>query len=656
MFGFKARLRQHHGTSREALPNREFLTRIVDQELKQLRVKGLEGFDVRLDHRRRRLTVSLVTTQFVPEFKLKQIYSKLERALEPLTIRVRFERTDEASVRPGSEEFKLGSRLDRRMLQRDALKSLPVGIEVLRTELYRLPLGRGAVNFVLFKLYVPPEQEQHLREWQSAFERRHGMRVYVQRAEARESLSDLLRSAAGSDKLLTTDELPLIDHYMQGMGRPPPVDNELAKAAQIPKGLKDRTADSFVTIDPKSTRDMEDAICAEELGHNRIKLSVAFTDVTWFLDPGSALDLYAQRQGATIYGSRRALPTLGSQLAYGPASFAENEPRVAWIADLGIDAVGKAVLIGAPYRAVIRSKARLTPERFGSEVVGDAELRRSQELMVEAARRLKAERTQRPRMLQLQGEGEGYDVVGEAMLAAKQAIAGFMAARPEFPVIFRVHAAPEPDVQAGFIRRLGEFGVPTTRSSFDDPRKLTALLDTLQQLVLEEPAGSQRASSLSGLLSEIIESFFTRSRFDTQNLGHIGLGVPAYLELKARDGSGITNQFQLRAAVEPKFQGLSPAEVQKRSDQRNQAGQEQDWLSYKFSFLEMLQERMGWSGREFQGRVHQLRSGEILAEVPGFTKWGAIQPASRRLIDGQFVSLRLCGFDAERMRFSFEVA
>ena len=56
----------------------------------------------------------------------------------------------------------------------------------------------------------------------------------------------------------------------------------------------DRTAIPFVTLDPASSTDLDQAFWIEQSGHDLI-LYYAIADVSWFVDDGDAVDAEAQR-------------------------------------------------------------------------------------------------------------------------------------------------------------------------------------------------------------------------------------------------------------------------------------------------------------------------------------------------------------------------
>jgi exoribonuclease R len=122
----------------------------------------------------------------------------------------------------------------------------------------------------------------------------------------------------------------------------------------------DRTAMRFVTLDPASSTDLDQAFAIEQAGAD-VLLHYAIADVAWFVEDGDALDVEAWARGETLYlpdGKASLYPPL---LSEGAASLLPDVERAAVIFTVRIAPDGKASLDGAE-RAVIRSAAKLAYE------------------------------------------------------------------------------------------------------------------------------------------------------------------------------------------------------------------------------------------------------------------------------------------------------
>lgn len=113
----------------------------------------------------------------------------------------------------------------------------------------------------------------------------------------------------------------------------------------------------FVTIDGKSTRDMDDAIAVEKVGEGWM-LRVAIADPASYIAPDSPLAKAARHYGQTLYmpgGSLSMLPPLLSTEVF---SLVEDAPRPALVCAISVTAEG--AVSGFEFcHAVIRSRAKL---------------------------------------------------------------------------------------------------------------------------------------------------------------------------------------------------------------------------------------------------------------------------------------------------------
>ncbi|ODP37148.1 RNB domain-containing ribonuclease [Sphingomonas turrisvirgatae] len=139
---------------------------------------------------------------------------------------------------------------------------------------------------------------------------------------------------------------------------PPAALAEAERVAQrVPDGHADWTALPFVTLDPASATDLDQAFCIEAAGGALI-LHYAIADVAWFVDEGGALDSEAWRRGETLYLPDGRAGLYPPMLAERAASLLPDGPRPAVVFTVRVAGDG-AVAMDAVTRAVIRSRAKL---------------------------------------------------------------------------------------------------------------------------------------------------------------------------------------------------------------------------------------------------------------------------------------------------------
>ena len=128
-------------------------------------------------------------------------------------------------------------------------------------------------------------------------------------------------------------------------------------AKRAPTGHRDRTGWPFVTLDPASSTDLDQAFTIDRDGPDLL-LHYAIADVAWFIDDGDPIDEEAWRRGTTQYLPDGRAPLYPAVLSEGAASLLPQGPRPAVIFTVRVDP-GGAVRLDSAERAIIRSRAKL---------------------------------------------------------------------------------------------------------------------------------------------------------------------------------------------------------------------------------------------------------------------------------------------------------
>ena len=147
---------------------------------------------------------------------------------------------------------------------------------------------------------------------------------------------------------------------------PAAVEAEADEAVRQSTGERaDRTALPFVTLDPESSRDLDQAFAIETAGGDML-LHYAIADVGSFVREGGAMDVEAWARGTSQYLPDDKVPLYPPILSEGAASLLPDDDRPAVVFTVRIDPAGKARLDGVE-RALIRSRAKLAYETVRSD-------------------------------------------------------------------------------------------------------------------------------------------------------------------------------------------------------------------------------------------------------------------------------------------------
>jgi exoribonuclease R len=139
---------------------------------------------------------------------------------------------------------------------------------------------------------------------------------------------------------------------------PPKVEEAASAAAAKPaSGHVDRTALPFVTLDPTSSTDLDQAFSIERSGADLI-LHYAIADVGWFVADSSPIDAEAWTRGETIYMPDERISLYPPRLSEGAGSLLPDGDRPAVLFSVRVSTDGGTSLDGVE-RAIVRSRAKL---------------------------------------------------------------------------------------------------------------------------------------------------------------------------------------------------------------------------------------------------------------------------------------------------------
>jgi ribonuclease R len=317
----------------------------------------------------------------------------------------------------------------------------------------------------------------------------------------------------------------------------------------------------FVTIDPASARDHDDAVFAEERapetlelvagaravgGTRRRRISwtrrlwVAIADVAHFVAPGGALDSEARRRGNSFYFPDRAIPMLPDPLSSGVCSLVPDADRLAMVVELRIASDGR-VADALFHEAVIRSHARLSYAEAAEWLASPLSKRDADPIwgpslrcldriatdLLQARRAAGAILLELPELaVRVDDEGRPIDcavrirnrahvVIEEAMLAANRAVATALD-RAKRPTLHRVHPSPTPQKLATLSVLLDRLSL-REEADLADPHVLASIVERTKGTRFEERVHTAVLRSMS------------QARYVPDSQGHYALQFDHYV-------------------------------------------------------------------------------------------------------------------------------
>lgn len=223
------------------------------------------------------------------------------------------------------------------------------------------------------------------------------------------------------------------------------------------RGTKARIEVKGVTIDDKTTRDIDDAIWVEEHPEG-VVVRVSIADVSSVVDVESPLNQWAYERIGTQYFNTGNSPMLPRELSEHKLSLWPNRPKKTMTVkiDLAQDLTIKAIDI---FRSTLKSAARLTYDQVPT-LLGD-----ERQTMLRAAKKLAdgllmkrrangamvlydlnngwvTTEEGHVRKLRERADTVGYIIVQELMILANAAVADWAIAKG-IPILFRTHQGKE---------------------------------------------------------------------------------------------------------------------------------------------------------------------------------------------------------------------
>ena len=155
--------------------------------------------------------------------------------------------------------------------------------------------------------------------------------------------------------------------------------------SRAPSEHEDWADRAFITLDPASSTDLDQAFCIEEAGSDLL-LHYALADIGWFVPAGGALEAEAWSRGVTLYLPDSRARLYPASLSEQAASLLPDGPRPAIVVTVrcGEDA---AVTLEGARRAVIRSRGKLAYETVDMAAVPHLEAFAARMRHAEEARR-----------------------------------------------------------------------------------------------------------------------------------------------------------------------------------------------------------------------------------------------------------------------------
>jgi len=379
-----------------------------------------------------------------------------------------------------------------------------------------------------------------------------------------------------------------------------------------------------ITIDPQDAKDFDDAISLQKLENGNYEFGVHIADVSYYIEPGSALDNEAFQRATSVYLPDRVLPMLPERISNELCSLRPNEDKLTFSAIFNMTPKGEAKSFWLG-RTVMHSNHRFTYEEV-QEIIETEEGIYEEEILFlhKIAQKFRKQRFKKgainfssqevrfkldekanPVGIMIKESREANQLIEELMLLANRTVAEYVSKikvdKKEVPFPYRVHDTPDEIKLLPFIafaKKHGhEFDTSTPQGIAESFNKmLQEAHGTPQQHVLEQLGIRTMAKAI----------------YTTENIGHYGLGFDHYTHFTSpiRRYPDVLVHRILQQCLDKNIVPDKKLEQKcKHSSDRERAAMEAERAANKYKQVQYMR---NFLGDEFEG---------VISGVSGYGFW-----------------------------------
>lgn len=303
---------------------------------------------------------------------------------------------------------------------------------------------------------------------------------------------------------------------------------------------KDLTNLDIITIDPKESKDLDDAIYVEKHGDN-YKLYVCIADVSYYVTSNSIVDKEAFKRGTSIYLVNQVIPMLPHNLSNDICSLNPDVERLAMTCEILIDKKGDFIDIKV-YDSIIKSKRRFSYDEVNHFFSDNESLKNDSKeikdmLLVsfELYKILRYAKNQRgyinfsvsePKIVLDENEkiidilkkqtGDAQMLIENFMVAANEAVTiNFNQHHKKF--VYRIHNKPDE-------KKINSFKIEAKKLNF----KIDDSVKDMQPNTISKWLENNKDNSNKELINLILLRAMAKAQYSTLNIGHFGLSSQQY--------------------------------------------------------------------------------------------------------------------------------
>ena len=416
-------------------------------------------------------------------------------------------------------------------------------------------------------------------------------------------------------------------------------------------GRKDFRKVLTFTIDPADAKDYDDALSFRKLDNGNFEVGVHIADVSYYVKPGTPVDVEAQARGTSVYLVDRTVPMLPEKLSNKLCSLRPNEEKLTFSAVFEITPLAKVINpwfgrthIISDYRfsyelaqAIIDAGDEAMKQSFGegSEcgIVPD-EVKEAVLTLNKLALKFRKKRFangavsfDRPEMkVDIDENGKPVGVhqkfskeanwlIEEFMLLANKSVAEFVASGGKMggkalsnakTFVYRVHDEPNLEKVTGLREFAGNLGYKM--GPIGSGKDIALSLNNLLADAKEKPE--------LGAIQILALRSMAKACYSTDNIGHYGLAFKFYTHFTSpirRYPDLMVHRLLSMYLSGAESQSMDYYTAQcKHASEREVIAAEAERESVKYKLVEFMEDKVG---QEFDGHVSGVTQWGIYVEI-----------------------------------------
>ncbi|HJU46395.1 MAG TPA: ribonuclease R, partial [Chitinophagaceae bacterium] len=374
------------------------------------------------------------------------------------------------------------------------------------------------------------------------------------------------------------------------------------------------------TIDPVDAKDFDDAISLRTLKNGNYEIGVHIADVSYYVEPDTALDKEAYSRATSVYLPDRVNPMLPEHISNVLCSLRPKEDKFTFSAVFEVTARGiiKDTWIG---RTAIHSDHRFTYEEVQEIIEKKEGLYRDEILLLNKLAqgfrkqrfkkgainfssqevRFKLDENGKPIGVVVKESKEAHQLIEEFMLLANKAVAEMVGKvkvnKKPVPFPYRIHDTPDKEKLLPFIEFAKKYG-----HTFDtkSPEGIAASFNQMLKDVQGKPE--------QHVLEQLGIRTMAKAVYSTENIGHYGLGFVHYTHFTSpirRYPDVIVHRIVQQVLDEDIRIDKKMEEKCKHCSERERAAMETERAANKYKQVEFMKDRLG---EEFDGVISGVAS------------------------------------------------